>query len=160
MFEPSTPTELYFWGEVLSYLGDESIETCAYLVPRVGRKVEPTYPNRAAFVAITATRVIFIETRVGVRAPLLENRGGRVIERGAIVGAGIIRGKLLAIEDSSAGILVYQVKRDPRWVTTQSEFFDLVTRWWPRTPAIDAAERGPLPGRPTVPQAVARVKRD
>jgi hypothetical protein len=168
VLEPTTDTERYFRAELAEVLDDEAIETCAYLVPftnhrhfRLGQ-LAVGVRWRAAFVAITATRLIFVETRIPGGAPLLENHGIKAHDRRAIAGAGIIAehvagagAGLLVLQLTSGAQLVYLVDRDLRHVSTQRDFFDRVTAWWPRTPAIDDAD-----GLPQVARAIVRVPHD
>jgi hypothetical protein len=138
---PTTETEHYFFGELDKVLApDEHVLTCAYL----RGSVESGFwawsiffsaaHGRSAFVAITERRVIFVWTRIGVRAPLHENKGVEAIERSAI--ACIEVGELkMALGRTDGRVHRFDVIRDVRYVSSQIDFLDRVQMWWPGFPA-------------------------
>lgn len=107
---------------------DEFIVHTAYLETDSGAGVMGGLRRRAYWAALTPTRLLLIEARVGAFKPLLENKGVEIIERASITGASA-RGATLTLALADGRRLAFVAQRARKEVSGQASFIDeLVTR--------------------------------
>lgn len=131
---PQTPTDAFVLQQIAPLLGPgEQVISVGYLPPtissgRAGAFIDAA-TKMAAFAALTDRRILFVQTRIGAFAPLLENHGVRPLDRAAI--KGVFVGDELYIELFDGTMITYQAKRSVKEVSTQQAFFQMLTSSFP-----------------------------